>query len=322
MNCTIGVVVATYNGERFIETQLLSIINQTKHPNEIIVSDGCSADNTIQIAKKILSEHDIPYRILTSDKRLSVSQNFQKGLSACETDYIFFSDQDDMWLENKIERTLLSIEEDCSLIFTNAYIADENLNYNGSTLWQQIGYRTDARTKKYSKGDLSFYKLLIKHNVVTGMCMCISSTIKPFAIPFPDGVIHDYWIAFVGISTGSVISINEPLTLYRQHGNNVVGTTTNLRKSYSKKDRYLNDIIAKEKMITQVLELIKHENLRIPYGIVTQYKDYLDKKIQYITSRQLFPVPSLSDYYKYEYKMGRIVIRDIFTKVRTLVARG
>lgn len=126
---TIGVCIATYNGEKYIEEQLKSIINQKRPVDYIVISDGCSEDATLDICEKILSRNNIDFKILRSDKRLSVTENFERGLKELRTDYIFLSDQDDFW---KRDKTSIAIEQmklnRAKLFFSNAELVDEHLH--------------------------------------------------------------------------------------------------------------------------------------------------------------------------------------------------
>lgn len=320
---SLGVVVATYNGEQYLETQLLSIISQTIKPDLIVVSDGGSTDNSVDIARRVLSKGDIPYKLLESEVQLSVTNNFEKALRECDTDLIFFSDQDDKWLDNKIEITLKYFTENCSLVFSNAFITDEELQFNGMTLWNQIGFHPGEKIKYYCRGDLGFLTELIKHNVVTGMCMCITEELKTASIPFPDDVIHDYWLALLGITYGSIIAIDEPLTLYRQHHNNVVGTSTTIRKSFSKRHHYIKKIIGNKTMIEQLLVLnCNYENEDIK-RLLKDYDDYLNQRIQYVSCSKLSNIGVIPKGYSlFEYNKERVIARDIYTRVSTIIKRG
>lgn len=320
MSSTIGVVVATYNGERYLETQLSSILQQTVKPDLIVVSDGGSTDDTLLIAHEVLSLSNIPHKVLSSDERLSVAANFEKALRECDTDYIFFADQDDKWIDTKIEHTIKYIEDDCVLLFTNAFVTDEKLQHHDETLWQQIGYKPQNTIERYYKGNETFVAELIRHNVVTGMCMCITRELKSIAIPFPGNVIHDYWLALLGICIGTVISINEPLTLYRQHKNNVVGTSTSIRKSYGKRLQYLDGLRARASMIEKLINIIENAQKASVCTVLNEYKSYLNRRIEYLSDNRIFgnTIP-ISEYSKFEYKKERVICRDIFTKFSKII---
>ena len=124
MDLTSAVVIATYNGEKYILEQIESIINQTRKPDYIVISDDNSKDRTIEICKKSLSTCGIPYNIVSNMGNKGVANNFFNGLSFCKQDIIFFSDQDDIWLNKKIENTMDIFEKysECIMVIHNAFI--------------------------------------------------------------------------------------------------------------------------------------------------------------------------------------------------------
>src|SRR5665648_659943 len=94
MNYRVSVAMCTFNGSKFIREQLTSIINQTRHPDQIIICDDISTDNTIEIIQSILEKTSIKWTILINDSRLGVAKNFEKAIGLCNGDIIFTSDQD------------------------------------------------------------------------------------------------------------------------------------------------------------------------------------------------------------------------------------
>ena len=283
----------------------------------IVVSDGGSADKTVSIAKTILSQSNVPYKLLLTDTQLPVAQNFEKALKECDTDLIFFSDQDDVWLEKKIEYTASSMVESCELIFSDAYVVDSDLINNNKTLWQKVGYHPDNHINVYKQYDTSFFNELLEHNVVTGMCMCITKTLRDIALPFPEKVLHDYWLALLGINKGAVVSINEPLVLYRQHSSNVVGTSTTFKKSFVKRKGYLNKLQAKESMFIRLKKIVGKDSPESNiYQLICEYVAYLACRINYIKHGSVFEIiNNISGYTRYEHRHWRIIMRDVFAKV-------
>ena len=308
----IGVVIATYNGEKYIEEQIDSILNQSLKPDYIVISDGGSTDNTVAICSKILQDQDIKYDILTSDKQLSVTENFQKGLDRCKTDYIFFSDQDDIWIKNKIEYTMEQFfDSSVCMVFTNASIVDEKLKFKNKNLWNKIKYYTNKEITEYEKNSSTFFNTLIKHNIVTGMCMAITKELKEIAIPFSKYSIHDYWIAFIANNYGNVISANKEEVLYRQHASNVVGTNFSIIRALKKKDKWKDKLQNKIKFI----EDINKKN----YLLTTEQKYIINRYYSFINERMIFlnkkygyiwPVSNYKLYKEFYSNPFDIIIRD------------
>ena len=302
MENNIGVVVATYNGEHYILEQLKSIIAQSIKPDLIIISDGGSFDNTINLCDSYLSKQKVQYRILKSKTKLGVKDNFEKGLINCDSNYIFFCDQDDYWLPNKIKNAIDLFEnKNACVVFCNAYITDDKLNPTGNTLWNSIGYHPLNKINIYEKNDIEFHNELLKHNVMTGMCMAIDSKIKNILIPFSNNAIHDVWIAHCSICEGNVISLNSADVLYRQHGNNVVGTTKNLRKSYLKRNDYFDKIKKRALFLEDIINRIDLDsNIK---SIYFEYLSFMNNRIKYIEKKQniLYIISEKKYYKKYFY---------------------
>src|SRR5438034_11669775 len=102
MNKTIGVAIATFNGVRYIEEQLNSICSQTVKPNLISISDDGSTDGTVAALEVFRRRSKIPVVLNTNTKRVGVVENFMRAFNQCDTDYISYSDQDDVWHPNKV----------------------------------------------------------------------------------------------------------------------------------------------------------------------------------------------------------------------------
>ena len=136
-----SVALCTYNGEEYISQQINSIIEQTIKPSEIIISDDGSTDNTIEIARGILENSNLNYKIINNDREKGVVANFENAISNCKYEYIFTSDQDDVWVENKAEIILNVFEKEASalLVFSDGELVDEKLKYLHCNMWKSVG---------------------------------------------------------------------------------------------------------------------------------------------------------------------------------------
>lgn len=310
----VGVVVATYNGEKYIVEQLMSIVNQSYKPNEIVISDGKSSDETIRICHEILKNQEIQYKILTSEKPLTVTENFQKGLLHCDCDYVFFSDQDDVWLENKISDTLqYLVENSACMAFSNAFIVDEYLNqHNEISLWESVGYKQDEKIKVFRKEDSEFIDILLQHNIVTGMCMCISKELKKTVLPFSANTFHDGWIAFLAALKGKVVAIDEKYVLYRQHETNVVGSSTNIKRMLKNKNFYVSKSLKRQKLMDEIKERLKGEIDTKTIKKIDCYLEFLEKRNKFLKRNEdfFYPLKNVFLYKKYEYGFKKIILKD------------
>ena len=106
MTKTVSVALATYNGANFLRAQLDSIASQTKTPDELIVTDDCSTDNTVDIVREFAKTVSFPVVVHINEKKVGYTQNFSRALSLCSGDIVFLSDQDDVWLSNKVDNVV------------------------------------------------------------------------------------------------------------------------------------------------------------------------------------------------------------------------
>ena len=241
MTKRISVAMCTYNGEKYVREQILSIISQTRKPDEVIICDDCSTDNTLEIINEIVNGSlvEIEWIVIRNSNNLGVLQNFEKAIGLSTGDLIFTSDQDDIWVDNKIEiieNTFLN-NQSCMLAFTNAELVDCELTSLGGNLWNSVGLNLNSIGD--NKKDGSLLDVLLRNNVVTGATMAFTSDLKDFIYPFSEKSIHDEWIAIIAASLGNVIPIDQKLILYRQHDNNVIGASTLSLKE--KANKYLNN---------------------------------------------------------------------------------
>lgn len=217
----ISVALCTYNGEKYIEEQLRSIINQTIKPDEIILCDDISKDNTINIAREVLEESDVNYYIKVNENNLGVTQNFQRAIELTKGDIIFLCDQDDIWVKNKIEIILKEFVADPAvvMIFTDAELINDRKENLKMSLWETLNFSKECLEEK------TFINILLNRCVVTGATMAFRRHLFEKLKPFPDCWLHDGWLAINSSCYGTVKAINQPLIKYRQHEHNVIGAS-------------------------------------------------------------------------------------------------
>lgn len=225
---SISIALCTYNGERFLEEQLNSIIHQTMQPDEIIICDDQSKDNSVLIAKSILRQWSGKWRIIVNEHNLGFKKNFQKAMELCQGDIIFLSDQDDVWNERKIEK-MIPVFSDSNVIlaFHDVKVVDEKLELLYPSLWEIM----DFFPKKYQAED---FKIVFAHNVMQGAACCFRRELFQIAKPFPKNVFHDEWLLLVALCVGKVIPVKESLLKYRQAQNVIGGMPVNKLKKIKK----------------------------------------------------------------------------------------
>lgn|ERR1035437_2395765 len=242
----ISLALCTYNGEKYIEKQLNSILEQTVIPNEIIISDDRSTDNTISIIKRILKKFNGVSGIYINDRNLGTIKNFEKAISLTTGDIIFLSDQDDIWLPNKIEKILIGFKQQpkALLFFTNGNLIDENDINLESTLWNKWNFESVER-EKWKNNKFAFKNLLKNNNKITGATVAFKKELKKNVLPIhvPNDYWHDTWLALHASALNGLFFIEESLIKYRIHSNQQVGIPESIRTT-TKSLNFINSLTA------------------------------------------------------------------------------
>ena len=213
----VSIVMATYNGEKYIKKQLDSILNQTYSNFELIICDDCSTDNTRHILE-YYSKKDDRVRLIFNNKNLGVTKNFEQGIKLTKGDYIAIADQDDIWREDKLEILLKEIKNNI-LIYHDNFLIDEkdNIIYNS--------YFKFLRRKNFNIKSVVIGNI-IGDNFISGHSMLFISELKKYLFPFPEKRYinyYDYWIVLVAIKLGMIKKLDKSLVYWRQHSNNDSG---------------------------------------------------------------------------------------------------
>ncbi len=219
----ISIAMCTYNGEAYLSDQLVSFVKQTQQPDELIACDDGSTDNTLQVLDQFGKEAPFPVRVYRNQRRLGSTKNFEKTLSLCSGDFIFLSDQDDVWVPQKVDILLQALKSNpgAGYVFSDALIVDEVLRPMEYTMWQSIKFTSDQQ-RQFKRGKQ--LDVLLKHNVVTGATMAFRAELRSIILPIPDESIHDEWIALLASSVGMYgVPIDELLIQYRQHSQQLLG---------------------------------------------------------------------------------------------------
>jgi glycosyltransferase involved in cell wall biosynthesis len=217
----ISVALCTYNGERFLETQLASILSQSRLPDELVLCDDGSQDRTLAIAESFAERAPFPVRIVRNKTNLGSNRNFQQAICLCSGDLIVLSDQDDVWAPNRVERSESALQANpgCGLVFSDAIVIDDEGRPTGNTLWQNFRFTPELQ-KKISRGN---YTPLAQHRFITGATVTFRSHYRPLLFPIIGDWIHDGWIAMLIAALSGVCFVSEPLVHYRQHTSQQLG---------------------------------------------------------------------------------------------------
>ncbi|MFN2453415.1 MAG: glycosyltransferase family 2 protein [Pyrinomonadaceae bacterium] len=262
----LSVAMCTCNGALYIREQLESIVAQRQPPNELIICDDKSDDETQEIVRSFISNVSFPVRLYVNESRLGVIRNFERAINLCDGDIIALSDQDDVWAANKLERIKehFAAAPETGLVLTDAEVVDKDLRPLGYKLWQSVFSHREQ--KRFKAGGA--FDVLLRRNIATGATMAFRSKFKELVLPVPTDltIIHDGWIATVIAAVALVKLIDEPLIKYRQHSGQQIGVSPrsapdavlqaffNTRATAaSSKASFLNDIYRLKKIRTRLL---------------------------------------------------------------------
>ena len=206
---SLSVAMATYNGERYLATQLHSILSQLGADDEIIVVDDASTDRTLDA---IASIGDGRVRVLRNERNVGVFATFERALGATRGDLIFLSDQDDVWLPGKVRDVVDRFERDPAvlLVLSDAEVIDEQ------------GRVTQPSFMALRGGFRPGFAATLVRNRYLGCTMALRRALLDSVLPIPRDVpMHDMWFGSLAVLQGRVDYIDRPLVQYRRHGGNV-----------------------------------------------------------------------------------------------------
>jgi len=202
----ISVCMATYNGEKYIKEQLDSILCQLRDNDEIIISDDDSTDLTLNIIK---TYNDTRIKIFSNKGEKGYTGNFENALQKASGDFIFLSDQDDIWVNTKVERCLHFFQK-YDMIISDALLIDEKANVMNDSFFSIRKPRKSLLGNIYKFGYL-------------GCCIAFKKEVLNKALPFPKKrklCTHDHWLVLTGLCFFKCLITNEKLVYYRRYANN------------------------------------------------------------------------------------------------------
>jgi glycosyltransferase involved in cell wall biosynthesis len=236
---TVSIALCTHNGGDFLSEQLKSIMYQTIQPNEIIICDDDSSDNTLEIIQQF--SELLPVKLYRNTPALGTIKNFEYAVSLCKSEMIFLCDQDDYWLHHKIETLVNYLEENTTqeVVFSNAVIVDEELQDLQTTMWEKVRF-WEEEIQEWRRGKA--LDLLLTGNRVTGCTVAMRKSFAEKSRPFPTNIhpnfIHDGWIGILASVNNEIGFVTDPLVLYRQHEQQQVGVVEKEREKIQIHSRF------------------------------------------------------------------------------------
>ncbi len=246
MQPKVDILLATCEGEKFLAQQLDSILSQTHTNIRIIIRDDASKDKTLLIIQEYAARYPEKIQYIHGKERVGVKANFSALMESSTASYVMFSDQDDVWMPQKIEKTLkhmLSLELNDRnhpfLVHTDLVVVDEHLNILNPSFWKYANLKP-AHDESLNR--------LLSQNVVTGCTMMVNRLLIELAKPIPEETfMHDWWLALTAAAFGKIGVLDEPTMYYRQHGKNALGAQRfgSLRNLKNKLKKLINRDVRK-----------------------------------------------------------------------------
>lgn len=221
---TVAILLATYNGEKYIKEQLKSLMHQTCQDWHLYVHDDGSQDNTVNIVRSFATANHGKMTILDYPPTGGPCQNFLSMVEKVEAPYYMFCDQDDLWLPEKIQLSMAALDEaertcpdKAIVVHTDLRIVDEQLSPISDSMWEHAGiFPQYIKTFADSGGHTA---------IATGCTMLFNDKAKQCCnVSSAKAIMHDSWVCLCVLSKGGMVKgINEKTVLYRQHGDNALG---------------------------------------------------------------------------------------------------
>ena len=219
---TISIAMCTYNGARFLMEQLESFTSQERLPDELVICDDGSSDDSITLIQSFAARAPFPVHLFQNDENLGSTRNFEKAMSLCKGDLIALSDQDDRWDTTKLRvlAEFMFAHPDVGGVFTDGLLMDESSKPAGRKIWESIDFGT-TRKASVARGDA--IRVLLKANIVTGATLMLRSSELPLIAPIPQEWVHDGWIAWMLALRSKLAFVDSPLISYRIYPSQQVG---------------------------------------------------------------------------------------------------
>lgn len=290
MQPKISVVMATYNGEKFIKEQLDSIADQSLPADEVIIIDDCSTDNTVSIIKEYIQRKRIKYwHLFVNEDNIGWKKNFFYGAKKASGDIIFFSDQDDKWLLNKLEIMVNAmISYKMGGLYAEKFVIDERGN--------RIAEREEKKRYTGSIRKIIFSEAFYEIKTL-GCCMGISRYVlnKYIEIGYCDGD-HDSQCGRIALLYSTLWHVDIPLIAYRMHGENTSGISKMYSYGSGTLEKRINELNSVQKWLKLLLQDKKIEITK--QEIIKKCDMAVRKRIIYLSGKSsFFSLLKLRKYY-------------------------
>jgi glycosyltransferase involved in cell wall biosynthesis len=284
----LSIALCTYNGAAYLNEQLESIAAQTRTPDELVISDDQSTDDTLRLIEEFAATAGFRVRLSVNESNLGTAKNFEKAISLCRGDVIVLSDQDDVWHSDKLEsiERLFAEKPQLALVFSNAELVDETLRLFDQTFFDLVHFNDEKQRLVKSGRALD---LQLRENLFLGCTMALRATLKELVLPISgDGpLVHDGWIMLLVAAVGEIDFINRPLVKYRQHS----AQQCRVSKTGTWHDIMTSSKIDRDCCVRQANQINEAFERLAAYGLSQDREKLLRDKIVYLHERACLPVP-------------------------------
>lgn len=227
MRHKVSILLSVYNGESYLEEQLMSLVNQDYGDIHIYIRDDGSSDSSSTIIADFSKRYKFIHPLESKDN-LGCAKSFLLLLEQVESDYYFFCDQDDLWLPNKVSDTLAQFcGNEPTLVHSDLMIVSASLEQINESFYSYQSINCEIASEK---------KRIIVQNYIVGCTVAINKQLRDMcvSVDFDHSKVamHDWWIALIAIFFGKVIYLNKKTIMYRQHDKNVLGAPNNTMSRY------------------------------------------------------------------------------------------
>ncbi len=287
----VSVAITTYNGEKYIIEQLTSVLNQTRPVDEVIIADDCSLDDTPKIVRSFIAENHLSasWHFYINDYNLGYANNFKQLIYSCKGDVVFFCDQDDVWVEDRVEKMMKVMESngDISVLYTKEcrFTEDENSVKH---------YEAVKCTNSLKKINFTPHTRYLR---TEGCTMCVRKTfLEEIKSEWYNGWAHDEAVWSFAVLKDALYYYDYISVLYRRHGGNVSG---NKQHGKEKRIQYLRTVLSSSE---QMVGFAKKKSLA-EYKIRTCKKtlNMARYRLRFMESKNIFLLIPLAFYIKYYY---------------------
>lgn len=294
----ISVAMTTYNGNKYICEQLQSILGQTRKVDEVIIADDGSTDNTPKLISDFIQQNDLTdsWHFYVNEQNLGYAENFKKSIFKCSGDLIFFCDQDDVWMFDRVEEMVKQFEKNPQI--SVLYSKERRFNYNSNSgRWE---YEQIKESRALNKTEFNNYTRYLR---TEGCTMCVrrefADKIKPFWF---SGWAHDEAVWSLAILDNSLYYYDYVSVKYRRHSANVSG---NREHGRDKRVKYLKSVAQSSQTM---IDYMGKESCNDILKTLRKTQKMAEYRLQLVEKRRLFKIIPLICYLKYYYSKKSFLV--------------